>query len=49
MTPLTIVLCFLLAASASICHLQQYTPYVVVYGRLKRMQLQGKQETQNNG
>jgi hypothetical protein len=24
------------------------TPYVVVNGRLKRMQLQGKQETQNN-
>jgi hypothetical protein len=25
------------------------TPYIVVNGRLKRMQLQGKQDTQNNG
>jgi hypothetical protein len=25
------------------------TPYIAVNGRLKRMQLQGKQETQNNG
>jgi hypothetical protein len=25
------------------------TPYIIVNGRLKRMKLQGKQETQNNG